>query len=186
MRYILPVALLGATAVVAESAEDLINNLLPKCLRSCAVDALETASGCKISDTSCLCKTDGAIGSDVLSSLVSDLTNCTLNSDCEVSDLEGLADLDASSLEDQAQSICGGSSSSSSSSSDDDSSSSSSSSNSNSNSDSNSNSTSTSGDETADDSTPAQESDDAGDAAVTLSGSAAILAAGVMMAFAAL
>ncbi|KAL2855377.1 hypothetical protein BJY01DRAFT_243340 [Aspergillus pseudoustus] len=218
MRYILPVALFGGAAVVAaQSPEDLINNLLPQCLRSCATDALETATGCKISDTDCLCTSDGALGSDVLNSLMTDLTNCALNSECQLSDLEGLADLDANSLEEQAAGICGGSttttggsststptgssddssSTSTPTSSSDDSSSTStptspsdeSSTPTNSSDDSSSSSSSTdnnSSSNTNDDSAPAQESDDAGDGAMTLSGTTAIIAAGVVMAIAAL
>ncbi|KAL3453199.1 hypothetical protein BJX65DRAFT_302115 [Aspergillus insuetus] len=202
MRYILPVVILGASAVVADTFEDYFNDNLPECIRSCAVKAVESASGCSISDNDCLCSTQAPSGSDdptaLLESLVTDLGNCALNSSCELSDLEGLADMDPSALQSQVEGICAGSSSSSSSSSDDtsddtsssDDSTNSSSNNSNSSSDdsssnSNSNTSNDSSDETADDSTPAQDSEDDGDGAMTLSGSTAILAAGAMMVLAA-
>ncbi|KAL2802567.1 hypothetical protein BJX63DRAFT_437751 [Aspergillus granulosus] len=174
MRYILPVALFGATTVMAQSAEEFINNLVPECLRSCAVDGLEAASGCDISDTDCFCKS-GGIFNDALS--MSDLMDCSMNANCEMSELESIT-VDPTELYMQSEAICSGSNSSSS----DDSFSSSDDSDDSSNSPSNSGD---SGDDTADESTPVQDTGDEGDGARTLSGSSAILAAGAMMALAA-
>ncbi|KAL2822082.1 hypothetical protein BJX63DRAFT_378025 [Aspergillus granulosus] len=212
MRYIIPVALFGATAVMALSVEEFIDSALPECLRSCVVDGLEAISGCDLSDTDCFCKS-GGVETDTFSSILSDMMDCAMNASCEMSDLEG-STTDPGALYEQAAAICSGyissSSYDSSSSSDDsddsstnsssnssshdsddseDSSSNSSSDDSNHSEDSSNNSSSNSpgdsSDDTADESTPAQNTGDEGDGAMILSGSTAILAAGAMMALAA-
>ncbi|KAL2825038.1 hypothetical protein BDW59DRAFT_161986 [Aspergillus cavernicola] len=160
MRFTLSIALLGATVVVAQnSVEDIFNDVLPSCLRSCATTALEGATGCDISDNDCLCTSDGGLSQDAIDSLTTELATCALNADCDQSDLEDMADVDQNELQSQFNSVCGGSSSSSSS---DDSSSS-------------SDDSSSSSDDSS------SSSDDAEDGAITLSATNAILAAGAMM-----
>ncbi|KAL4866784.1 hypothetical protein BDV12DRAFT_198879 [Aspergillus spectabilis] len=59
MRYILPIALLSSATVVAQtSIQDLLKDLLPECVHSCAAGVLETASSCSLDDTQCMCTSD--------------------------------------------------------------------------------------------------------------------------------
>ncbi|KAE8397729.1 hypothetical protein BDV37DRAFT_49715 [Aspergillus pseudonomiae] len=187
MRHVL-IALFGATAVMAQTPEDLVNSVLPSCIRSCAVDTFEMALGCDLSDTDCICRmNEGDIASDVLDSIMDDLTDCASNSDCQIHELEGLSGLDLDAVESQAQGICGGSSSSAGTSTPSSSSSASTSTSlSESFSDYSSNKNSDSGVETSDNSTPAQDTDAWSNGAMTLSGSTDILAASVMIVLAAL
>ncbi|KAL2867336.1 CFEM domain-containing protein [Aspergillus lucknowensis] len=168
MRFILPVALLGASVVMAESAEDLINSMVPDCLRSCAKDSFESATSCSIDDTDCICSSN--VGADTFSSMMSDMTDCAMNADCDASDLESASDINLDEVESKAANLCGGSSGGS---------------------DSSDDASSDSSDDTSSDSGDDASSDNANDStgedgAMALSGTTAILAAGAMMVVAAL
>ncbi|KAL3451742.1 hypothetical protein BJX65DRAFT_268513 [Aspergillus insuetus] len=62
MRYIapLPVAflLLPTTILAQASVEDLIRDLLPTCVHSCALDTMESLYSCSLDDAACFCEGD--------------------------------------------------------------------------------------------------------------------------------
>ncbi|KAL4814672.1 hypothetical protein BDW67DRAFT_186474 [Aspergillus spinulosporus] len=109
MRFLVPIALLGATAttVVAETPQDLLQDVVPDCMRSCVTDVFEKATSCDLSDTDCVCKA-ATPDSDVISTLQDDLTSCVMNSNCTASEIQQLSDLDSNSLMSQASDICSG------------------------------------------------------------------------------
>ncbi|KAL4748193.1 hypothetical protein BDW72DRAFT_196030 [Aspergillus terricola var. indicus] len=109
MRFLVPLALLGATAttVVAETAQDIIQDSLPQCVQSCFSDAFEKVTGCGLSDTDCLCNA-ATPDSDAISTYTDDLTSCVTNSNCTASDAEQISNLDANSLMNRANDVCSG------------------------------------------------------------------------------
>ncbi|RDW67380.1 CFEM domain-containing protein [Aspergillus mulundensis] len=109
MRFLVPLALLSATAttVLAETAQDLIQDSLPQCLQSCVGNVFENISGCDLSDTDCLCSA-GTPSSDTLSTAKSDLTTCITSANCTAAETQEIAKLDYSSLMDEANSLCSG------------------------------------------------------------------------------
>ncbi|KAL4901129.1 hypothetical protein BDW74DRAFT_160421 [Aspergillus multicolor] len=109
MRFLVPLALLGAAAtnVMAETAEDLIQESLPQCLQSCVGNVFENISGCDLSDTDCLCKA-GTPSSDTLSTAKTDLTTCITSANCTTAETQEISKLDFSSLMDEANGLCSG------------------------------------------------------------------------------
>jgi hypothetical protein len=63
MRYILPLPvafllLLPTTILAQASVEDLIRDLLPTCVHSCALDTMESLYSCNLDDAACFCEGD--------------------------------------------------------------------------------------------------------------------------------
>ncbi|KAL3432693.1 hypothetical protein BDV09DRAFT_123718 [Aspergillus tetrazonus] len=109
MRFLVPLALLGATAttVVAETPQDLLQNSIPACMQSCVTDVFEKLTGCDLSDTDCVCKA-GIPDSDAISTSRDSLTSCVKDSNCTASETQQLADLDVNSLMSQGSDVCSG------------------------------------------------------------------------------
>ncbi|KAL4990019.1 hypothetical protein BDW68DRAFT_175382 [Aspergillus falconensis] len=109
MRFLVPLALLGATAttVVAENAQDILQDSIPQCLQTCVGDVFENLSGCDLTDTDCLCKA-GTPSSDSISSAQDDLTSCISNANCTASETQEISKLDFDSLLGKANDLCSG------------------------------------------------------------------------------
>ncbi|KAL4773231.1 hypothetical protein BDW60DRAFT_185892 [Aspergillus nidulans var. acristatus] len=107
MRFLVPLALLGATAttVVAETPQDLLQDTIPQCMQSCVTDVFEKASGCDLADTDCFCKA-GTPDSDTISTFKDGLTSCIRGSNCTASETQQLANLDVNSVMSQANDVC--------------------------------------------------------------------------------
>ncbi|KAL4762403.1 CFEM domain-containing protein [Aspergillus foveolatus] len=109
MRFLVPLALLGATAttVVAETPQDLLQDTIPPCMQSCFTDVLEKMTGCDLSDTDCVCKA-GTPDSDAISTFKDGLTLCVKNSNCTASETQQLTDLNVNSLMSKTSDVCSG------------------------------------------------------------------------------
>ncbi|KAL4973051.1 hypothetical protein BDW66DRAFT_154201 [Aspergillus desertorum] len=109
MRFPVMLALLGATAttVVAENAQDILQDSLPQCLQTCVGNVFENLSGCDLTDTDCLCRV-GIQNSDSISSAKDDLTSCVSKANCTASETKQISQLDFNSLASKANGLCGG------------------------------------------------------------------------------
>lgn len=85
MRYLFPVVFLGTAVVAQASLQDLVNDLLPECVHSCAADVLETATSCSLSDTECICSSD-----ITTQNLLTSWLECPANSECDESEIEAM------------------------------------------------------------------------------------------------
>ncbi|KAL4915817.1 hypothetical protein BDW62DRAFT_187683 [Aspergillus aurantiobrunneus] len=110
MRFFIPLALLGATTVVAQdqSLRQILEDAVPECMQSCVSDAYESATSCSLDDTNCICSADSqAFSEDTINSLVGDLQQC-MKDNCEASDLTDLSSDKLNSALSDAQSVCDG------------------------------------------------------------------------------
>ncbi|KAL6238312.1 hypothetical protein BDW75DRAFT_201980 [Aspergillus navahoensis] len=107
MRFIVPLAFLGATAttVVAENAQDILQDSVPQCLQTCVGNTFENLSGCDLTDTDCLCKV-GTPSSDSISSAQDSLNSCFSNANCTASERQEISKLDFDSLLGRANDLC--------------------------------------------------------------------------------
>ncbi|KAI9367886.1 hypothetical protein BJX61DRAFT_262588 [Aspergillus egyptiacus] len=162
MRFFLPAILLGASSVVAQqSLQDIIEQDMPECLHSC-FDELLDALPCDADDKECLCSGDN-ISKDTITSGMEGFSSCAMNAGCSQSDLESIGNLDFADMEDKIMGICE-----------------------NTDTNTNSNNNNDNNDDNNDDSDNDDNDEDGpDDAAVSLSATNAVLAAGAVMLFAA-
>ncbi|KAL4809882.1 hypothetical protein BDV18DRAFT_129807 [Aspergillus unguis] len=107
MRFFLPLALLGATAL-AETAQDVLNKEIPACMRTCLGDAFEEAIGCSLDDNQCVCNADEP-SNDKTQQIVGDVQDCVASSNCTKADFQQLEDLDFNKIYTEGtKDICSG------------------------------------------------------------------------------
>ncbi|KAI9373911.1 hypothetical protein BJX61DRAFT_355142 [Aspergillus egyptiacus] len=85
MRSLLPVVVLGTAVAAQASIEDLMNDLLPECVHSCAADVLETLTSCSLNDAECFCNSDLTT-----QNLLTSWLECPANANCDPSEIEAM------------------------------------------------------------------------------------------------
>ncbi|KAL3482598.1 hypothetical protein BJX62DRAFT_250766 [Aspergillus germanicus] len=89
MRYITPLLvafplLLPTTILAQTSVEDLIRDLLPECVHSCALDTMESLYNCSLDDAACFCE------GDVTTLTVLEEWHQCPNSSCDEDDIQAM------------------------------------------------------------------------------------------------
>ncbi|KAL4797991.1 hypothetical protein BDV19DRAFT_357713 [Aspergillus venezuelensis] len=115
--HILPLALLGAaTSVVAlDSFQDYIEEYLPACVVNCTTTAAENSTSCgegsiastNQDDISCLCSAFTSTDVSAAQDFATSLTECFLNAGCSDEELEELGNLDTVETLGASDELCG-------------------------------------------------------------------------------
>ncbi|KAL4928637.1 uncharacterized protein BDV17DRAFT_291562 [Aspergillus undulatus] len=117
MRFhIVPLALLGATSVVAlDSFQEYIEEYLPSCVHNCTITAIEADTDCgqgsvastAEDDVSCLCRAFVSTDVQLAQDFASSLAGCFIAAGCTDAELEELENLDALEVLGASDDLCG-------------------------------------------------------------------------------
>ncbi|KAJ0424010.1 hypothetical protein BJY00DRAFT_277850 [Aspergillus carlsbadensis] len=105
MRSILPftltLTLLPTTILAQSSVSDLIRDLLPECIHSCALDTMESLYDCSLDDAACFCE-----GDVTTITVLEEWLQCP-NSSCDEDDIQALA-IDPEEIIQRFRGVCAG------------------------------------------------------------------------------
>jgi hypothetical protein len=97
----LTLLLLPATILAQASVEDLIQDLLPACVHSCALDAMESLYSCSLDDAACFCE------GDVTTITVLEEWHQCPNSGCDEDDIQAMM-IGPEDINTQFRGVCDG------------------------------------------------------------------------------
>ncbi|CEN61293.1 hypothetical protein ASPCAL07953 [Aspergillus calidoustus] len=94
-----PLLLLPATVLAQTSVEDLIRDLLPGCVHSCALDTMESLYSCSLDDAACFCE-----GDVTTLTVLEEWLQCP-NSNCDEEDIRAMM-LGPEDINNQFRGVC--------------------------------------------------------------------------------